>query len=66
MALTLTRRVAEMIDRTAFGCTPEMYGLTTQDELERRTYVGPARRIATDKAREIIAVVRAEILQRRS
>ena len=55
---TLTRRVAEIIDSTAFLCTPGMYGLTTQGELLEKTMVGAAQEIATTKARRIIALVR--------
>lgn len=48
--------IARIIDPVAFdSCTPGMYGLKNQKELETLTMVGPARRIARDKADQILA-----------
>lgn len=58
MARSLTRQVAEIVDPIGFNCTPEMYGLKTEKEFMERTWAGAARRIAMDKAREIIKIVR--------
>jgi hypothetical protein len=54
----LTRQVAEIIDPVPFWCTPGMYGLKTEKELMERTMAGPGRRIAMDRARAIIKLVR--------
>lgn len=59
MALTLTRRIAEIINPMAFTLTPEMYGLTTHKEMMERTVVGAVQQEAMNKAREVIAAVRA-------
>lgn len=48
--------IARIIDPVAFdSCTPGMYGLKNQKELETLTMVGPARRISRDKADAILA-----------
>lgn len=55
----LEKKVAAIVDPTAYCMTPEAYGLKTEREMLDRTMVGPVRSVALQKAREIIALVRA-------
>jgi hypothetical protein len=59
MSESLTLRVAKIIDDVGFACTPEMYGLKTEEELSR-TLAGAARSVAMDKAREVIRMVKSD------
>lgn len=45
---------ARLIDPVAFALTPKMYGLGSEDDLEKRTLVGAAREVARDKARSAL------------
>jgi hypothetical protein len=57
--MSMVEQVARIIDGdVAFACTPSMYGLDTEAELEERTLVGGARAVARDKARKIIKLLR--------
>jgi hypothetical protein len=57
---SLARRIAEIIDPTAYAVRPATYGLKTEQELMERTMAGPARRIAESKAKQIIKLVRVK------
>jgi hypothetical protein len=59
MKKNLTLEVAKIVDGLSFSLTPSLYGLQTEKELEERTLVGPGRRIALEKARKIIKLVRS-------
>jgi hypothetical protein len=46
--------LARFIDPIAFDqVSPEMYGLKSQKDLETKTFVGPVRNVARDKARAL-------------
>lgn len=56
---SLETQVARIVDPTAYCMRPEAYGLKTEREMLDRTMVGPVRSVALQKARDIIALVRA-------
>lgn len=47
--------LARVIDPIAFGIKPSMYGLRSQQELERHVFVSGVRGVARDKARALLA-----------
>lgn len=59
MPKSLTAQVARIVDPTAYTVTPAMYGLKTEKELRDRTLAGAAQRIAEDRARRVIRLVRS-------
>lgn len=58
---SLIRRVAKIVDPTAYVVTPAMYGLKTEKEMRDRTLAGAAQRIAEDRARRVIRLVRSAL-----
>jgi hypothetical protein len=54
---SLTKKVAAIIEPTAFSIEPSLYGLKTEKELEQ-TMCGAVRLVAIDKARKILRLVR--------
>ena len=47
--------LARVIDPIAFGIKPSMYGLRSQQELERHVFVSGVRGVARDKACALLA-----------
>lgn len=56
----LVRRVAMIVDPTGFACSPKMYGFKTMRELWQQTFAGAVQKVAEDKARKIIRMVKKE------
>lgn len=55
--MKLEEQIARIIDPTGWVMRPEAYGLKTEQEMLDRTMVGPVRKIALAKAREIIKLL---------